>query len=1404
MYGWASVDPDYEESATAEGNLWSINSSTSWEVLGGDDVAASAWGAATGLAGGGGLARPDYALTWTELPAGLSEPNAAPPSRTRAGTPSEYVMTAEAWRFNAEHRPTEHHRKGQVDLTGDEQWVELEWGAYDAAEEGQQLLGRVSWAESRVMDRLEESFSYGAGWSERTGTTQTRAGAAWAAPSSRSTSTTWSSDGEVLSELDPDGVLVSYTRNVCGQVEQRDLGPRLPETFGYDAACRKLSWDWLSGHGDWSYDAYGRVEAYTLAPGGPSATVVESTSRSGNTVSVVTGSGADGALSLRVSTLDVWGRPTTEESCETGGGSSPTCIPGTSSRVDRGYAVDGTPRFITAPYDPDASSPETLTAEWSFRDEFGRVEWAYSPAPVQAQDYVGTWRGYKPGRTEEEGPTGLACEVEFTTLTTVRSCDGTILSEETRDGWGRTLTVAGPDGVAEEREYDAFDRVSERSLDRAVTFADGTVTPSTSMSWTAGGRLASVVDPSGLETSFSYDLAGRQTGVTVDGPTSVPVTVSQAWYADVPVGGALVTVGHHEDVHGNVSWTLGDGLGRTFSTTAPTGDTAWMAWDSRGLLAEHTDIDGIVTGYSYDALGRLIAEDHTGLSGSPSWVYDAAGRVLSVEDRDGVSTEVVYARNGQVLGAYRPRAAAGDWTLSESAYADDGLPTWQWSGGVETEYGYDTLRRLTEVCEAPSGPSCQRLTEYEYDAAQRLWRTSVSGSGSTVMSEREYDDLGNVVGRVHPDLTQERFAYYRSGQLATHTSPLGRMSSWAYDDFGRVVSEDLPRQGARAFAYVEGEPTPDGNFGLLTERYEPDGGVFSTLADWAGRGVVSTDAYGDTTTAEYVGSQLRHVEFASGGSALAHEGYAYDAAGRVSVRWGPLDDAAYSALGSSVPDPAAGDYAFAYGWTEAGRLESREGPNDRTEWSWADGVRVGEVIAGVSEADFGYAAATPRLAWKAVGSGSDWRETTYAYDALGRLSSAETDDGSEVVEATWGNRDVYGAATVERRKVNGVTESEAVSAFDSRGRLLSRELSTPTRVGVAEYAWTGDGELAELHTQWNGGSWRGLRYDRAGAEGELTAVKSLAGASYASISSRDALGRITQVELADGTLVERGYDLLGRVERASAMRGTGDLREQVYSYDHRGRMSGVVTEDAIGVRSTASYAYSEPGWLTDETVVDGAGTRTTVYGHDVAGNRTSEAVTVAGVTTTRALTYAYGNRMTSVDGLALAWNAFGETTTDHRGADIDRAGDGAEVALSSVTGTALYAFTRGPGGEAVEVEEAVSGDVRSFLWGAGEADVPVSVLDEAGDDQATIAVEGLVVGRLDSGAFVGMAPDGRGGVLLDGSTFLEGARAFGEGAEGAAGSSERRVWAMLGEGRVGGRQRAQAARPVRHGRGAGT
>ncbi len=93
-----------------------------------------------------------------------------------------------------------------------------------------------------------------------------------------------------------------------------------------------------------------------------------------------------------------------------------------------------------------------------------------------------------------------------------------------------------------------------------------------------------------------------------------------------------------------------------------------------------------------------------------------------------------------------------------------------------------------------------------------------------------------------------------------------------------------------------------------------------------------------------------------------------------------MDDATYAALGSATPDPAAGDYAYAYGYTDEGRLSTREGPGDLTTWDWADGELLSETAAGVSVTTYTRDAATPRLYQRAIGDGAgNWRTTTYAY-----------------------------------------------------------------------------------------------------------------------------------------------------------------------------------------------------------------------------------------------------------------------------------------------------------------------------------------------------------------------------------------------------------------------------------------
>ncbi len=109
---------------------------------------------------------------------------------------------------------------------------------------------------------------------------------------------------------------------------------------------------------------------------------------------------------------------------------------------------------------------------------------------------------------------------------------------------------------------------------------------------------------------------------------------------------------------------------------------------------------------------------------------------------------------------------------------------------------------------------------------------------------------------------------------------------------------------------------------------------------------------------------------------------------------GPVDDATYTALGSATPDPLSGDYAFAYDYSPAGRLLSRQGPNDLSEWNWQDGVVDWEAAEGVGTTTYTYDPVYPLVTGRSLSDGTGaTRATTYAYDALGRLSEASVSDG---------------------------------------------------------------------------------------------------------------------------------------------------------------------------------------------------------------------------------------------------------------------------------------------------------------------------------------------------------------------------------------------------------------------------
>ncbi len=875
--GWGPALEDYgtTSSGTYYG-VWTLEGAPAYTFTGGAGVAAGSWHPAIPAPG-----RSAYPATTTALPADLYEPGATPPARVgyAVGGPigTTVVMTAEAWRFDSgTHRLDGHADLGDVDLPGDALYTEYAWQAWDSTEQGARLDNKVTHDGFAAFDAVQESYAYGSAFSEVTSVTQSRSGMKWAVPGSRSWSKTWSG-GEVVSETDPDGVTVSYTRNTCGQVYTRSTALRSTESWVYDGTCKKMAWSFLSGSATWLYDAYGRVETVTTDPGGPSSTVLERWSREGNWAAVESGNGVDGVLSLQVIELDEWGREQGTTRCESDGAAVPSCVAGTASRVERGWAADGSSRFVTTPFDPDLASPETLSAAWSYRDELGREEEGWLPAPEVDQAYVSTSTTYLPGSTRHVDPAGVECWDDFDTLSSSRECAGVSRGEQSRDAWGRVLAEMSPDGVATTYAYDAFDRLASATLSATIAFAEGPSQPATQWSWSEAGRPEWRRDHAGVETTWTYDGIGRLDTEVVDGPTMTPVTTRDLVYLEITSGGETVQATAEADLQGNTSWGLADALGRPFSLTLPGGDTTWWAWDSRALLSTRTGIDSVETTMAHDGAGRVVEETLVPLGASRSYAPDAAGRVVSFTDRDGVTTETVYTRSGLPDAVYRLRDAAPEWTLAWWLYEDDGLPFIAAEGEVATAYGYDDLRRVDSLCEGYALGACTRETRYAYDTADRVLGSTVYSGSEVLATAYDWDDAGQLEGVTHPDSTVESWSYYRSGLVAGHEDEAGVASAWGYDDLGRMAWEDLPLEGSRSFTRVDG--VYSGSVGVYYSELtvdEPDGGSWLSRHDFAGRPVYAEDPYGVATRWEYDSGRLAHAEHLDpSGATLAHESRGY-------------------------------------------------------------------------------------------------------------------------------------------------------------------------------------------------------------------------------------------------------------------------------------------------------------------------------------------------------------------------------------------------------------------------------------------------------------------------------------------------------------------------------------------------
>lgn len=668
------------------------------------------------------------------------------------------------------------------------------------------------------------------------------------------------------------------------------------------------------------------------------------------------------------------------------------------------------------------------------------------------------------------------------------------------------------------------------------------------------GRLAEVINASGVPLRFAYDHAGRLTSWT---------DRNGAWYryaydhegrvvrADGSGGFFSGTMSYADGV---TRWTNSLGQqtayhlnerGQTVREVDPAGNEVLSEWDEFDRLLERADPLGRVVRYEYGATGGLIAV--TQPDGSQARIeYNDDGLPVTVIAPDGTVSRHEYDVRGNVVRMIDPV-------------------------GAVTRYSYDERGHLSRIVD-PLGGVCT----VESDVAG-LPVSVTDATGATARYERDgfgrvtavVDPVGAVTRygwtvdgapawRMLPNGATERWVYDGEGNLRTHVDPLGQTTHMEVAQFDLPLAEVRPDGTRLELAYdtelrLVSVRNEQGNCwryrydlaGNLAEETDFDGRVLRYTYDAAGQMMTRTNGAGETI--RFVRDVLgRIVEQSAGGITTRYE---YDLAGRLARATNPDADLQYT-------------------YDECGRVlaEVCNGRVLRSEYDQL-GRRVRRTLPSGTSSEWRFdAAGAP------VGLRIDGHVMTLSRDLLGR--DVERAWGEAAIRNDWDTRGLLTAQTVSTatgvqqrrsydyradgllRAVDDALAGTSLFDLDPLGRITGVTRSA----GSERYSYDATNNLVAASSSLVSGpqsgprEFVGNRVVRAGvnhyehdAQGRLLRQVSpgAAGELRTAHFEWNAEDRLVAVATLDGQLWRYRYDALGRRVAKQQVTANGEIVEQI-------------------------------------------------------------------------------------------------------------------------------------------------------------------------------------------------------------------------------------------------------------------
>jgi YD repeat-containing protein len=349
----------------------------------------------------------------------------------------------------------------------------------------------------------------------------------------------------------------------------------------------------------------------------------------------------------------------------------------------------------------------------------------------------------------------------------------------------------------------------------------------------ANGWLDYTLDWNGNKTDYTYDAAGKLLDLTTASGTPRALIQVNTWSGDdlitttfkTAAGAAYAQVGYGYIASGLATGKLASVTATDLRVGGTRQTTYGYAYHSNGVMSSMSSTQALpggasnVTSTNFDATGN-VSSISNGVGHSQYWTnYNALGQAGRFTDANGVISDFSYDAKGNLLAqtTYLPN---GTRSTSYAYNNNRQVTDVYYASGRVTRTRYTASMRV-----AQQGNAQGEFVSHDFDVPSNTWRShstrnvpSWNGSAATASVAGQFamttqmDSQGRPRVQVGNNGQQLTLTYDGMGNVKSRSDVIGRITSFDYDEQNRLIRTTAPDGGIVSQSY-----DAEGNLGSVTD-----------------------------------------------------------------------------------------------------------------------------------------------------------------------------------------------------------------------------------------------------------------------------------------------------------------------------------------------------------------------------------------------------------------------------------------------------------------------------------------------------------------------------------------------------------------------------------------------------------